>query len=100
MNHISNKTYRSTEPKEVKNCGLLPDCMFIREMLESDWLDYRTWTGYTFPYRRSGPYIRLSIKVKTHGFWEDGRETIDRGREKLLTFGKFSVNFRKLSGKT
>ena len=42
----------------------------------------------------------LSIKVKTQDFWEDGRETIDRGREMLVTFGKLSVNFQKLSGKT
>ena len=39
-------------------------------------------------------------KVKTRDFWEDGRETIDRGREMLVTFGKLSINFRKLSGKT
>ena len=58
---------------------LLPDCMFIRKMLESDWLDYGTWTIYTFPYRRSGPFIRLSIKVKVKDFWEDGRKPIDRG---------------------
>ena len=50
-------------------------------------------------YRRSGPFIRLSVKVKTQGFWEDGKETIDRSREKFVTFGKLSVNFRKLSGK-
>ena len=36
--------------------------------------------------------MRLSIKVKTQDFWEDGTETIDRCREKLVTFGKFSVN--------
>ena len=73
--------------------------MFIRKMLEFDWLDYGTWTIYTFPYRRSGPFIRLSIKVKTQDFWKDGREAIDRGREKLVTFekivGKFSETFRK-----
>ena len=74
--------------------------MFIRKMLLSDWLDSGTWTIYTFLYRRSGPFIRLSIKIKTQDFWEDGREAIDRGREKLVTFGKLSVNFRKLSGKT
>ena len=43
--------------------------------------------------------LKLSIKVNT-GFLEDGRETIDRDREMLVTFGKLSVNFRKLSGKT
>ena len=79
---------------------LLPDCMFIRKMLESDWLDYGTGTIYTFPYRRSGPFIRFSIKVKTQDFWEDDRETINRTREKFATFGKLTVNFRKLSGKT
>ena len=77
--------------------------MFTRKMLESDWLDYGTWTIYTSPYRRSGPSTRLSIQVKTQDFqdfWKDGREAIDRGREKLVTFGKLSVNFRKFSGKT
>ena len=39
-----------------------------------------------FPYRRSRPFIRLSIKVKAQEFWEDGRETIDRGREILVAF--------------
>ena len=47
-------------------------------MLESDWLDYGTWTIYTFPYRWSGPFIRLSIKVKVKDFCEDGRKPIDR----------------------
>ena len=79
---------------------LLPDCMLNCKMLESDWLDYGTWTIYTFPYRRSGPFIRLSIKIKTQDFWKDGTEAIDRGREKLVTLGKLSVNFRKFSGKT
>ena len=67
-------------------------------MLESDWLDYGKWTIYTFPYRHSIPFIRLSIKVKVKDFWEDDRKTEDR--EKLVTFGKLSVNFWKLSGKT
>ena len=79
---------------------LMPDCMFICKMLESDWLDYGTWTIYICPYRWSGPFMLLSIKVKTQDFWEDGREAIDRGREKLVTFGKLSVNFRKRSGNT
>ena len=74
--------------------------MFIRKMLLSDWLDSGPWTIYTFPYRRSGPFIRISIKVKTKDFREDGRETFERGREMLVTFGKLSVTFRKLSGKT
>ena len=73
---------------------------FIRKILQSDWLDYGTWTIYTFPYRRSGLFIRFSIKVKTQDFWEDDRETINRSRKKLVTFGKLSVNFRKLSLKT
>ena len=82
---------------------LLPDCMLIRKVLSSDWLDSGTWTIYTFPYRRSGPFIRLSIKVETQDFWEDSRETIDRSRQIfyiLVTFGKLSLNFWKLSGKT
>ena len=64
------------------------------------WLHSGTWTIYTFPYRRSEPFIRFSIKVKTQDFWEDDRETINRSREKLVTFGKLSVNFWQLSGKT
>ena len=59
-----------------------------------------TWTIYTFPYRRSGPFIRFSIKVKTQDFWEDDRETINRSNEKLVTFWKLSLNFWKLTGKT
>ena len=74
--------------------------MFIPKMLESDWLDYEKWTVYTFPYRRSGPFIRLLIKVETQDFWEDSRETIDRGREKLVAFEKLLINFRKVSEKT
>ena len=83
----------------VINTVLLPDCMFIRKMLQSDWLDSGTWTICTFPYRRSGPFIRLSIKVKRRDFWEDGRETIDRGREMLVTFRKLSVNFENFPGR-
>ena len=74
--------------------------MFISKMLQSDWLDSGTWTIYTFLYRRSGPFIRFLIKVKIQDFWEDDRETINRSHEKIVTFGKLSVNFRKLSGKT
>ena len=55
-------------------------------MLQSDWLDYGTWTIYTFSYRRSGPFRWLLIKVKRQDFGEDGGETIDRGREKFVTF--------------
>ena len=91
---------KQKQTKDVHYMLLVPDCMLICKMLESDWLDYGTWTIYTFPYRRSGPFIRLSIKVKTQDFWKDGREAIDRGREKLVTFRKLSVNFRKFSGKT
>ena len=80
--------------------SLLPDCMFIRKMLESDWLDYGTWTIYTFPYRRSGPFIRLSIKVKAKDFGKMVENLSTEDREKLVTFGKLSVNFWKLSGKT
>ena len=79
---------------------VLPDCMLICKMPESDWLDYGARTIYTFPYRWSRPFIWLSVKVKTQDFWKDGREAIDRGRERLVTFGKLSANFRKFSGKT
>ena len=70
-------------------------------MLQSDWLNYGTWTIYTIPYRRSGPFIWLLIKVKTQEFWEERLEKLStQDREKLVTFEKLSVNFRKLSGKT
>ena len=62
-------------------------------MLESDWLDYGTWTIYTFPYRWSRPFIRLSIKVKTQDFWKDGREAIE-----AIEVVKFSY-VRKIIGK-
>ena len=91
---------KKKQTKDVHYMLLLPDCMLISKMLESDWLGYGTWTIYTFPYRRSRPFIRLSIKVKTQDFWKDGREAIHIGREKLVTFGKLTVNFRKFSGKT
>ena len=62
--------------------------------------DYGTWTIYTFPYKRYGPFIWLSTKLKTQDFWQYGGETVNKGHEKLVTFGKLSVNFRKLSRKT
>ena len=75
--------------------------MFIRMII--GWI---LELGPSIHFRIDGPdhlygfRLRLSIKVKSQDFWEDGRETIDRGREMLVTFGKLSVNFRKLSGKT
>ena len=74
-------------------------------MLQSDWLDYGTWIIYTIPYvKRSGLFIWLLIKDKIQDFWEKGRgkgwsKLSTEEREKLVTFGKLSVNFRKLSGK-
>ena len=58
--------------------------------------------GPSIHFRIDGPdrLYGFPIKIKTQDFWEDGRETIDRGREMLVTFEKLSVNFRKLSGKT
>ena len=32
-------------------------------------------------------------QTKTQDFWEDGRETINRGHETLAMFGKLLVNF-------
>ena len=46
----------------------------------------------------TGKYLDRSFGVRTER--SDGRATIDRGREMLVTFGKLSVNFRTLSGKT
>ena len=62
-----------------------------------------------------GPSIHLRIDDPDHSYgfqsklkhkifvvekFCDGRETIDRGREMLVMFGKLSVNFQKLSRKT
>ena len=52
-------------------------------------------------FRIDGPDHLYGFRSKLkQDFWEDGTETIDRGREMLVTFGKLSVNFRKHSGKT
>ena len=83
----------------IKEHYCLTACLYAKCCDLIGWI-LGTWTIYTFPYRRSGLFIQLSIKVKTQDFWEDGRETIDRSHEKFVTFGKLSVNFRKLSGKT
>ena len=58
--------------------------------------------GPSIHFRIDGPdhLYGFRSKLKHRIFWEDGKEIIDRGREKLVTFGKLSVNFRKLSGKT
>ena len=57
--------------------------------------------GSSIHFRIDGPDHLYGFRsVKTQDFWKDGREAIDRGREKLVTFGKLSVNFRKFSGKT
>ena len=57
--------FRSKWPNEIYYYTLLPDCMFICKMLQSDWLDYGMWTIYTFLYRQSRPFIWFSFKVKT-----------------------------------
>ena len=58
--------------------------------------------GPSIHFRVDGPDRLYSCrsKLKHRIFGKMGRETIDRGREMLVTFGKLSVNFRKLSGKT
>ena len=57
--------------------------------------------GPSIHFRIDGPdrLYGFRSKLKQH-FWEDDRETINRSREKLVTLGKLSVNFRKRSGKT
>ena len=53
--------------------------------------------GPSIHFRIDGPdhsYVfRSKLKHRIFGKMVDGRETIDRGREKLVTFGKLSVNF-------
>ena len=62
-------------------------------MLQSNWLDYGTWTIYIIPYRRSGPSIGLLINRM---FGEKVTQKLStEDREKLVTFGKLWVNFRK-----
>ena len=78
---------------------LLPDCMFIRKMLQSDRLYYETWTIYTFPYEWSGPFMQHLITVKTQVFGKLENKLLTRDREKLVLFGKLSVKFQKLFGK-
>ena len=58
--------------------------------------------GPSIHFRIDGPdrLYGFRSKLKQRIFWEDGRETFERGREMLVMFGKLSVNFRKLSGKT
>ena len=57
--------------------------------------------GPSIHFRIDGPdrLYGFRSKLKQH-FWGDDRETINRSLEKLVTFGKLSVNFRKPSGKT
>ena len=77
------------------------DLRFIRKILQSDWLDYGTWTIFTFMYKRSSPFIRLLIMKD---FRRNQKRAIGReSRQVFLTdvteimFGKFSlfINFRK-----
>ena len=67
----------------------------MRKILQSDWLDCAMWTIYTFPYRRSGPFIRHLITIKTRVFRELGNKVLAEGREMLDMLGKLSANFQK-----
>ena len=73
--------------------------MFIRTMLQSDWLILEL--GPSIHFRIDGLDHLYGFRSKlTHrilGKMVDPGEIIDRGREMLVTFGKL---FRKFSGKT
>ena len=76
----------------------LTACLYAKCCNLIGWIMER---GPSIHFRKDGPdhLYGFRSKLKRRIFWEDGRETIDRGREKFVTFGKLSVNFRKLSGK-
>ena len=70
--------------------------MFIRKILQSDSLDCAMWTIYTFPYTRSGPFIRLLIiQLKYESFEKMGNKVLAEDREMLNMFGNLSANFQK-----
>ena len=85
----------------------MSDYMFISKMLQSDWLYYGTWTIYTFPYRRSGPFIQHLITVKTQVFlklenntplrrgFQRGKEKEERGKGEEKGKGKEGERGRK-----
>ena len=73
--------------------------MFIGKILQSDWLDYRTWTISTFHYRRSRPLMQPLVAVKTQAFRENGKDAIGRGSLEVRYVQKL-WNFRELFGKT
>ena len=52
--------------------------MFRNKILQSDWLNYRTWTINAFPYRGSGPFLRPLVTDKTQVLGENGPDTIGR----------------------
>ena len=74
--------------------------MFIRKILQSDWLDCGLWTIHTFPYRQSKPFVRLLIIVGTRVLGKMGNTLSADDREMLAMFGKLSVSFRKTEDDT
>ena len=73
--------------------------MFLGKILQFDWLDYRTWTISTFPYRRSRPFMQPLVPFKTQAFRENGKDAIGRGSLEVSYVQKLLVNFRELLGK-
>ena len=70
--------------------------MFIRRILQSDWLDCRMSIIYTFPYGRSGPFIQLFIMVKTRDFFlKMGNKPLAENREMLVMFRNLLVKVQK-----
>ena len=53
------------------------------------------WTIYTFPYRRSGPFIRLLITIKIDSLGKMGNKLSADDREMLDMFRKLSEILRK-----
>ena len=68
--------------------------MSIRKILQSDWLDCAMWTIYTLPYRRSGPFVRLLITIKTR-VGKMANKVSAEDHEMIDMFGKSSANFQK-----
>ena len=82
-----------------KDCYCLTACLYAKCC---DLIGWILELGPSIHFRIDGPdrLYGFRSKLKHRNFWEYGRETIDRGREMLVTFEKLSVNFRKLSRNT
>ena len=68
------------------------DIANLDKILQSDWMDYRTWTIYIFPCRL---FIQLSVTVKTQAFRKNGKDTVGRRSLKVSHIKKIVGEFSK-----